>query len=102
MDRLGSTGLELMMTEFDLGWPDVLERADWFEDAIRAFFGHPKMKGVILWDFWNETMKEPDHDLVRGQMPNLEVCVLVSNRLVGLSVKACLFVGWLLNVPATG
>ena len=66
IDRLAETGLELMMTEFDIGWPDDLERADWFEDSIRAFFGHPKMRGVILWDFWNQTMKEQDHELVSG------------------------------------
>ena len=54
------------MTEFDLGWPDDVERADWFEDAIRAFFAHPKLGGVILWGFWNQSMKYQDHELVSG------------------------------------
>ncbi|XP_076444047.1 uncharacterized protein LOC143282327 [Babylonia areolata] len=66
IDRLGELGLPIMMTEFDLGWPDMLQRADWFEDAIRAFFGHPAMHGVILWDFWNHTMRYPHKELVRG------------------------------------
>ncbi|XP_076465389.1 uncharacterized protein LOC143297101 [Babylonia areolata] len=65
IDRLAETGLQIMMTEFDLGWPDKIERADWFEDAIRAFYGHPAMSGVILWDFWNETIAA-DHELVEG------------------------------------
>ena len=54
------------MTEFDLGWPDDVERADWFEDAIRAFFAHHKLGGVILWGFWNQSMKYQDHELVSG------------------------------------
>ena len=66
IDRLAETGLDLMMTEFDIGWPDVVERADWFEDAVRAFFGHPKMTGMILWGFHNDSMKDPDHELVTG------------------------------------
>ena len=76
IDRLAETGLELMMTEFDIGWPDDLERADWLEDAIRAFFGHPKMRGVILWDFWNQTMNFQDHELVSGpDQSHLTVCM---------------------------
>nr|KAG5703688.1 hypothetical protein BaRGS_022977 [Batillaria attramentaria] len=45
LDRLAETGLELFMTEFDLGWDDDLERADWYEDTIRAFFAHPGLSG---------------------------------------------------------
>ena len=55
-----------MMTEFDIGWPDKVQRADWFEDAIRAFFGHPKMRGMILWGFWDGAMRDSDHELVTG------------------------------------
>ena len=66
IDRLAKTRMELMMTEFDIGWPDEVERADWFEDSIRAFFGHHKLSGVILWGFWNESMKDQDHELVTG------------------------------------
>ena len=54
------------MTEFDLEWPNELERADWFEDTIRAFFGHPQLNGVILWRFWNETDKDQNQELVQG------------------------------------
>ncbi|KAL8616645.1 hypothetical protein ACOMHN_031627 [Nucella lapillus] len=73
IDRLAELGLPIMMTEFDLGWPDRIQRADWFEDSIRAFFGHPAMHGVILWDFWNQTMKYPDKELVRGTGDDLEI-----------------------------
>ena len=66
IDRLAETGLEIMMTEYDLGWHDELERADWFEDSIRAFFGHPKMTGVVSWRMWNETEDDQYHEMVQG------------------------------------
>lgn len=70
IDRLAETGLEVTMTEFDIGWPHVVERADWLEDSIRAFFGHPAMTGVILWGFWNESMRDPHHELLVGPTNN--------------------------------
>ncbi|XP_076444115.1 uncharacterized protein LOC143282381 [Babylonia areolata] len=66
LDRLGELNIPVMMTEFDLGWHDALERADWFEDAIRAFFAHPTLHGVILWDLWNHTMRYQNKGLVVG------------------------------------
>ena len=54
------------MTEFDIGWLDELERADWFEDSIRAFFGHPKMTGVVSWRMWDETVRDHHHEMVQG------------------------------------
>ncbi|KAK7116377.1 uncharacterized protein [Littorina saxatilis] len=70
LDRLAQTGLDLMMTEFDIGWPDKAVRADWLEDAIRAFFGHKALKGVIMWGFWNGSMRDPDHEFVLGPNSN--------------------------------
>ncbi|KAK7115790.1 uncharacterized protein [Littorina saxatilis] len=79
LDRLAETGLDLMMTEFDIGWPDIAVRADWLEDSIRAFFGHPGLKGVIMWGFWNGSMRDPDHELVLGPNPN-ELTILESGE----------------------
>ena len=70
IDRLAETGLDLMMTEFDIGWEDAVERADWFEDAVWTFFGHPKMKGMILWVVWNFDPKQDHHELVTGPDSN--------------------------------
>ncbi|XP_025077976.1 uncharacterized protein LOC112554421 [Pomacea canaliculata] len=67
LDKLAETGLELFMTEFDLGWPDEVVRADWLEDAIRAFFAHPGLSGVILWDIWDLRQRYPDKGLLTGQ-----------------------------------
>ena len=33
------------------------ERADWQEDAIRAFFGYPALKGLLQWYLWNGTQR---------------------------------------------
>lgn len=38
-----------MMTEFDLAWPDVVQRADWHEDAMRVFYAHPGLHGAAIW-----------------------------------------------------
>jgi hypothetical protein len=62
--RLAQLGKDVMMTEFDIQWEDEIVRGDWMEDAFRAFFASPHLKGVILWDFWNKTMSYPDKGLV--------------------------------------
>nr|KAG5703689.1 hypothetical protein BaRGS_022978 [Batillaria attramentaria] len=68
LDLLGELGLELFMTEFDVGWPEVVQRADWLEDAIRALFAHPKLSGVILWGFLDVDMfLQSNHALVSGE-----------------------------------
>ena len=56
-----------MVTEFDLGHDDDVERADWFEDTLRAFFAHPVLKGVILWGFWNIRQRNKNKYLVYGK-----------------------------------
>ncbi|XP_025078468.1 uncharacterized protein LOC112554711 [Pomacea canaliculata] len=70
LDRLAQTGLELFMTEFDLGWHDDVVRADWLEDAIRAFFAHPGLSGLIFWDIWDDKQRFHDKGLISG--PDLQ------------------------------
>ncbi|WP_419636425.1 hypothetical protein, partial [Thiolapillus sp.] len=55
-----------MITEYDLEWPDVVERADAFEDVVRTYFAHPGVIGMILWGFWNKYMGSPNSELVNG------------------------------------
>ncbi|PVD19498.1 hypothetical protein C0Q70_19987 [Pomacea canaliculata] len=44
-----------------------VERADWLEDAYRAFFAHPSLSGVVMWGFWDLDRRESENkDLVRG------------------------------------
>ncbi|XP_070213102.1 uncharacterized protein [Littorina saxatilis] len=67
LDRLAETGLEIFLTEFDIGWRDDVVRADWFEDAMRAYFAHPGLSGVILWGFWKDWQTYQDKYLVYGK-----------------------------------
>ena len=68
LDWLATTGLEIMMTEYDIGWDNLIERADIYEDNIRAFFAHPALIGVLNWYLWDKvpTTQDPDHFLVTG------------------------------------
>ena len=66
LDQLQTTKLDLMITEYDLKWPDVVERADAFEDVVRTYFAHPGVIGMILWGFWNKYMGSPNSELVNG------------------------------------
>ena len=81
LDWLKTTGLDIMMTEWDLGWNNVIERADIYEDNIRAFFAHPALLGVLNWYMWegvqeNQVDLEFAHYLVEGpDRDNLTVCL---------------------------
>ncbi|ELU08453.1 hypothetical protein CAPTEDRAFT_53453, partial [Capitella teleta] len=55
LDKTASLGLPIWITEFNLEWEDVNERAAKVEDALRLFFSHPAVEGIVLWGFWNET-----------------------------------------------
>jgi endo-1,4-beta-xylanase len=67
LDRLSTLGLELFITEFDVGWDDDVVRADWFEDAVRAYFAHPGLSGLILWGFWRERQRYKNEYLIYGE-----------------------------------
>jgi hypothetical protein len=56
------------MSAFDLAWPDERERADWYEDCIRAFFSHPKMTGVFVYDYNNATHPYPNFGLIGNDL----------------------------------
>lgn len=78
------TQLELFITEFDVLTPNDVERADWLEDAYRAFFAHPSLSGVIMWGFWDLDRRESENkDLVRGV--NLTVRAWVGNQAIKLT-----------------
>ena len=58
LDRLAETGLELFVTDFGVGSHDEVVRTDWFEDAMRAYFAHPGLSGVVLSGFLKEQKEE--------------------------------------------
>ena len=77
------------MTEFDIQWPDVVERADALEDAMRIYFSHSGVSAFTLWGFWNKYMRLPaDMELVYGN----DLQVRLPTARWGVCVCVCVFV----------
>lgn len=47
-----ATGLPIEITEYDFGTPDDAVYAEQIEDAMTLAFGHPSMRGFVMWGFW--------------------------------------------------
>lgn len=56
LDRFGSLGLGLQVTEFDLDIADEAVQADYLRDFLTVVFSHPAVTGIEQWGFW-----EGDH-----------------------------------------
>lgn len=52
LDELGTLGLPIWITEFDVASPDENVRADQLETFYRLAYSHPRVGGIFLWDFW--------------------------------------------------
>ncbi|XP_025078159.1 uncharacterized protein LOC112554560 [Pomacea canaliculata] len=71
LDRLGTLPIEIVMSEFDVTADDVVQRADWIEDGMRALFAHPAMTAIIYWCIWDLDCQDANKELIRGS--NLEI-----------------------------
>jgi endo-1,4-beta-xylanase len=69
LDKLATLGLPIWITEFHLAHENVAERAALIEDALRLFYSHPAVEGIIFWGFWSEAdfMKTIPASLVDGK-----------------------------------
>lgn len=65
------------MTELDVTDADVTQRANGYEDALRVYFSHPAVDGVLMWGFWDGAHWQPDAVLVEG--PNFQVSIFFSS-----------------------
>ena len=71
------------MTELDVQAQDENRRADFYEKALRSFYGHPAVEGILFWGFWDQLhWRGEKAALVRGD--NLEVLGII------LGDKSCL------------
>ncbi len=52
LDQLGSLGLPVWCSEFDIANRDELIRARQLEIFYRAAFSHPAVEGILMWGFW--------------------------------------------------
>ena len=63
------------MTELDVQAQDENRRADFYEKALRALYGHPSVEGILFWGFWDQAhWRGEKAALVRGN--NLDVSSL--------------------------
>ncbi|KAH9520361.1 Glycoside hydrolase, 10 [Bulinus truncatus] len=71
LDILAQAGLPMWVTELDLSAHDENSRADWYEKALRVYFSHPSIEGIIFWGFWDHDM-DPSMALVHGNSFTLD------------------------------
>ncbi|XP_059172789.1 anti-sigma-I factor RsgI6-like isoform X1 [Physella acuta] len=71
LDVLGIAGLPIWITELDLSAHDENTRADWYENALRVYFSHPSVEGVLFWGFWDDDVVY-DRALVHGSSFTLD------------------------------
>jgi GH35 family endo-1,4-beta-xylanase len=53
LDELGKYADELKITEYDINTPDERLAADFTRDILIAAYSHPKVKGFLMWGFWD-------------------------------------------------
>nr|KAG5712878.1 hypothetical protein BaRGS_007475 [Batillaria attramentaria] len=53
LDKLAQPGVPIWITELDVGSTDENVRADYYERALRAAYGHPAVEGILIWGFWD-------------------------------------------------
>ncbi|NLY01706.1 MAG: energy transducer TonB [Rhodopirellula sp.] len=52
LDRFAKFGIPLQVTEHDIDVTDEQLQADYTRDFLTAMFGHPAVKGLLTWGFW--------------------------------------------------
>ncbi|KAK7104507.1 hypothetical protein V1264_019210 [Littorina saxatilis] len=68
LDLLSTAGVPIWVTELDVVAVDENKRADLYEAALRALYGHPAVQGIIFWGFWDQThWRGPHAALVKGE-----------------------------------
>ena len=65
LDRYGSFGLPLQVTEFDINVTDAAVQADYTRDFLTLAFSHPSLNAVLMWGFWEGRHWLPDAALFR-------------------------------------
>ncbi|OGV60378.1 MAG: hypothetical protein A2X45_18560 [Lentisphaerae bacterium GWF2_50_93] len=59
-DMLGSFGLPVICTEFDVDTADEQFQADFLRDYMTALFSHPSCGGFLMWGFWEGAHWKPE------------------------------------------
>lgn len=64
LDKLGTLGIPIWLTELDVSSINEYVRADDLEVMLREAYAHPSVEGVMLWGFWEMFMSRDDACLV--------------------------------------
>lgn len=81
LDTLGQAGVPIWITELDVQAQDENKRADFYEHALRAMYGHEKVEGILWWGFWDQVhWRGMKAALVQGD--NLQVRGIESKSLM--------------------
>lgn len=76
LDRFGSLGVRIRLTEFDINVDDEQLQADYTRDFLTAAFSHPSVDAVVMWGFWEKSHWRPRAALWRtdwSAKPNAHV-----------------------------
>ncbi|XP_025104680.1 LOW QUALITY PROTEIN: uncharacterized protein LOC112570470 [Pomacea canaliculata] len=54
LDTLAQVGVPIWATELTVEADDENKRADYYERALRALYGHEAVEGILFWGFWDQ------------------------------------------------
>ena len=66
LDRYAALGLDMQVTEFDVGTDDEQLQADYTRDFLTAMFAHEGVDDVVMWGFWEDAHFDPAAALFRS------------------------------------
>lgn len=66
IDLLATTGLPIVITEFDVNSSDEEFAADLLRDFLILCYSHPGMRGFIIWGFWESAHWIPQAAMFRS------------------------------------
>jgi GH35 family endo-1,4-beta-xylanase len=66
LDRYAALGLDMQVTEFDIGTDNQQLQADYTRDFLTAMFAHEGVDDVVMWGFWESAHFDPRRALFRS------------------------------------
>jgi GH35 family endo-1,4-beta-xylanase len=65
LDRFNELGLDMQVTEFDVGTDNEQLQADYTRDFLTAMFAHEGVDDVVTWGFWEGAFYDPRRAMFR-------------------------------------
>lgn len=61
----------MWVTELTVHNDNVTERAICYAKALKLFFSHPEIRGILVWGFWDGAHYSADAALAEGDLPEV-------------------------------